>query len=165
MKAQAKTRSNGAATHGKKIATPRRGKKASGPTAVIHGLLDKYAAKDWMAFAALQRRRLIREVKTLGDEMLGKIAASPIFAQRDELIHEARHHLETILERLKSGSLVHRAMHSARETGSEILSFLNIPTQHELRALQKKLGKIETRVAALNDKRKSAAAEAASTAA
>lgn len=137
----------------KKSAPKAKGRKPAAPVAkakeVFHQLFDRYADSDWVTFANQQRANLVREVRTLGEEIISKIADSPIFAQREELIREARHHLDTILQRLNRSSLLSRAMDRARITSTEILSFLNIPSQGELKRLQKKLNQIESRLSDL----------------
>ncbi|MBI4237657.1 MAG: hypothetical protein HY696_04455 [Deltaproteobacteria bacterium] len=120
---------------------------------VISELLQKYGAKDWLTVASQQRSHLVREVRALGDEMITRISSTPIFAQREQLIHEARDHLDSILDKLNGWDLLSRAYHSAKETGSELLSFLNIPSQRELKKLQTRLHKIESRLATIRTDR------------
>lgn len=115
-------------------------------------LLDNSSARDWLAFASLQRGRLVREVRDLGEEIVSKIAHTPVFCQRDELIREARNHIDALLGHLNGGSLVNRALHKARQTQTELLSILNIPSQKDLAKLQKKLNQIEARLSTVGRK-------------
>lgn len=104
------------------------------------------AAEDWMAFASQQRTRLVRDVRGMCEEILGKISESPVFAHRDELVREMRTHLESMVNRLNAGTLLDRAIDSAKMRQHELLSFLNVPSQQELKQLQRKLNLIETRL-------------------
>lgn len=141
----------------------RNGAGKSKPSAMLAGagksaaaafgkLLDNSSARDWLAFASLQRGRLVREVRDLGEEIVSKIAHTPVFCQRDELIREARNHIDALLGHLHGGSLVNRALHKARQTQTELLSILNIPSQKELAKLQKKLNQIEARLGTMGRK-------------
>lgn len=120
---------------------------------MITELLQKYGAKDWITVASRQRAHLVREVRALGEEMITRISSTPIFAQREQLIHEARDHLESILDKLNGWGLLSRAYHTAKQTGSELLSFLNIPSQRELKKLQTRLHKIESRLSSIRAER------------
>lgn len=111
----------------------------------IDSFLDRYSGTDWMTFANRQRNTLIREIKNLSDEIIQKIADSPIFSQREDLIREARHHLEGVLHRVTTSSLLAKALDRARTPGG-ILSMLNIPSQQELKVLQHKLNRIEAQL-------------------
>ncbi len=119
-------------------------------------------AEDWMAFASLQRSRLVREVRGMCDEILEKVGESPIFAHRDEVIREMRQHLETLMHRLNAGALIDKAIDSAKLRQHDLLSFLNVPSQEELKQLQRKLNKIETRLNSLHHPRGSDNARAKS---
>ncbi|MBI2343857.1 MAG: hypothetical protein HYV02_05965 [Deltaproteobacteria bacterium] len=103
-------------------------------------------AEDWVAFASMQRARVLREVRDLCEEIVERIAAVPIFAHRDDLIKEARHCLDGLVQRLNTTVLIDKALDSARHTRKELLSLLSIPTQRELKTLQQKLNRIESRL-------------------
>lgn len=130
--------------------------KAGNAGAVVTDLLEKCAASDWMAFATQQRSKLVSDVKSLGEEIVSKIAATPIFSNRDELIREARLHMEALLGQLNGGSFFDKAIDTARQKQGELLSFLNIPSHKELTTLQRKLNKIEARVEQLDKTRRRA---------
>lgn len=115
------------------------------------------AAEDWMAFASQQRTRLVREVRGMCEEILEKISESPVFAHRDELVREMRAHLESMVNRLNAGTLLDRAIDSAKMRQHELLSFLNVPSQQELKQLQRKLNLIETRLNTIRRTKKGAA--------
>ena len=141
----------------KRATNSRKPKKKAAPRKspdLLEQLFDKSAAQDWLSFASMQRSRLIREVRDLGEEIVERIADSPVFSQREEMIHDVRAQLETIFDRLNTGDLLHRALDTARMTRTEIMSFLSIPTQKELTKLQRKLNKIETRLVTLNKLKK-----------
>ena len=122
--------------------------------------------QDWLTFATMQRSKVVREVKELGEQIIARISESGVFVQREELIKEARHHLESLLGRLNAGSIVDSAIQAARikarNTRTEILSFLNIPSHRELSKLQRKLNQIETRLGKLPKDAKSAPSKSAS---
>lgn len=113
---------------------------------LLTGWLDRHGAGDWLTIAAKQRATLVREVRHLGDEIVERISTTPIFQHREQLIREARGHVESILDNINASSLVSRAIDKAKESGSELLSFLNVPTQSELRKLQLRLNQIETKL-------------------
>lgn len=138
----------------KRRTAAKRTRKAKTPASVFDKFLDKSAARDWLAFASMQRARLIREVRSLSEEIVSKIADAPIFANREELIRETRSQMESMIDRLNAGELLHRAIDKAKMTQHEILSFLNIPSEKELTKLQKKLNKIEARLSEIRKPRK-----------
>lgn len=113
---------------------------------MLTGWLDRHGAGDWLTIAAKQRASLVREVRQLGDEIIERISTTPIFQHRERLIRDARTHVESILDNINSSSLISRAIDKAKESGSEILSFLNVPTQSELRKLQLRLNQIESKL-------------------
>lgn len=115
------------------------------------------AAEDWMSFASQQRTRLVREVRGMCEEILEKISGSPVFAHRDELVREMRAQLESVVNRLNAGTLLDRAIDSAKMRQHELLSFLNVPSQQELKQLQRKLNLIETRLNTIRRTKKGAA--------
>lgn len=108
--------------------------------------LNKLPAQDWFDFASQQRGRLIKEINHLSGEILNRIAESNIFSNRDDIINDARDHLDSIVSRLNQSELLSKVIHAARGTKNEILSFLNIPSSKELSSLQKRLNQLEKRI-------------------
>lgn len=117
-----------------------------------HGV--KRSIEDWLAFASLQRTRVVREVRALCEEIVEKIAGSPVFAHREELVQEARHNLEALITRLNAGTLLDKAIDSAKMRTDDLLSFFNVPSQRELKQLQRKLNQIESRLNAMRQAEK-----------
>lgn len=113
---------------------------------MLDTLIDKYAGSDWLSFANRQRNALSRDIRALSEEIVHKIATSPIFAQRDELLREVRGTLDALMHRINSTSLIAKAIDCVKNTPSDILSLLNIPNHLELKSLQKKLNRIETQL-------------------
>lgn len=120
---------------------------------VFDQVVAKYGADDWLSFASQQRARLIREVKGLGDEIVDRIAETPVFAHREDMIQEARQCVDNLLQRLNGTSLLSRAIDSAKITRQDLLSFLNIPSHKELKQLQRKLHQMEARLSKIQGKR------------
>jgi len=118
------------------------GHEASG----LGDFLSKLPTQDWFDFASQQRHRLIREVNHLSAEIIGKISDSNIFSNRDEIVKEAKDHLDSIVSRLNQSELISRVIDAARGTKNEILSFLNIPSHKELTSLQRRLNQLEKKV-------------------
>lgn len=108
--------------------------------------LAKLPAQDWFDFASQQRTRLIREVNHLSTEILHRIGDSNIFSNRDEIVKEAKDHLDSIITRINRSELISRVINAARGTRNEILSFLNIPSPKELSSLQKRLNQLEKKM-------------------
>lgn len=109
-------------------------------------LLSKLPAQDWFDFASQQRTRLIREVNHLSSEILNRISDSNIFSNRDEIVKDAKEHLDSIVSHLNQSELISRVIDAARGTKNEILSFLNIPSHKELSSLQKRLHQLEKKI-------------------
>lgn len=108
--------------------------------------LSKLPTQDWFDFATQQRARLAKEVNHLSTEILNRIGESNILSNRDEILTEAKEHLETIMSRINRSELVSRVIDAARGTRNEILSFLNIPSSKELTTLQKRLHQLEKKM-------------------
>ncbi|PIR20778.1 MAG: hypothetical protein COV45_04270 [Deltaproteobacteria bacterium CG11_big_fil_rev_8_21_14_0_20_47_16] len=122
-------------------------KKSNGYAASgLGNFLSKLPAQDWFDFASQQRHRLIREVNHLSAEILNKISDSNIFSNHDEIVKDAKDHLDSIVSRLNQSELISRVIDAARGTKNEILSFLNIPSHKELSSLQKRLNQLEKKV-------------------
>lgn len=108
--------------------------------------LAKLPAQDWFDFASQQRSRLVREINHLSNEILNRISETHIFSNRDEILKEAKDHLDSIVSHLNRSELISRVIDAARGTKNEILSFLNIPSSKELSGLQKRLNMLEKKV-------------------
>lgn len=108
--------------------------------------LNKLPTQDWFDFASQQRARLAREVNHLSTEILNRIGESNILSNRDEILKEAKEHLETIMSRINRSELISRVIDAARGTRNEILTFLNIPSSKELTTLQKRLNQLEKKM-------------------
>ncbi len=121
------------------------------------------AAGDWLAFASLQRGRLVREVRSLCEEIVEKISETPVFAHREDLVREVRQQLDTLLHRINAGALIDKAIDSAKMKQHDILSFLNVPSQEELKSLQRKLNQIEARLNTLRTPRREGSSRSTST--
>lgn len=120
-------------------------RKAVGP-AKLGDWLAKLPTQDWFDFATQQRTRLAREVNHLSSEILNRISESQIFSNRDEILKEAKNHLDSILTHINHSELISKMMNAARGTRNEILSFLNIPSPKELSSLQKRLNQLEKKM-------------------
>ena len=133
----------------KKTRTPKKkhnGKSKAYSATGLGNLLSKLPTQDWFDFASQQRGRLIREVNHLSSEILSKIGDSNIFSNRDEIVKDAKDHLDSIISRLNQSELISRVIDAARGTKNEILSFLNIPSHKELSSLQRRLNQLEKKV-------------------
>lgn len=108
--------------------------------------LAKLPTQDWFDFATQQRTRLSREINHLSAEILHRISESNIFSNRDEIVKEAKEHLDSIITRINRSELISRVINAARGTRNEILSFLNIPSPKELSSLQKRLNQLEKKM-------------------
>lgn len=124
---------------------PHKARKAAGP-AKLGDWLAKLPTQDWFDFATQQRTRLAREVNHLSSEILNRISESQIFSNRDEILKEAKNHLDSILTHINHSELISKVMNAARGTRNEILSFLNIPSPKELSSLQKRLHQLEKKM-------------------
>ena len=98
--------------------------------------LSHFPAKEWAEVANAQKDKLVQEVEHLASEIMARISEAPIFDNREQLIHEARHHLETLIR-------------SVRRSKQYLLGFFNISTRNDLTKLERKLSKIEARVETL----------------
>lgn len=108
--------------------------------------LTKLPTQDWFDFASQQRTRLAKEVHHLSVEILNRIGESNILSNRDEILKDAKDHLESIVTRINRSELISRMIKAARGTRNEILSFLNIPSPKELSTLQKRLHQLEKKM-------------------
>jgi hypothetical protein len=108
--------------------------------------LSKLPTQDWFDFASQQRARLAKEVNHLSTEILNRISESNILSNRDDILKEAKQHLESIMSHINGSELVSRVIDAARGTRNEILSFLNIPSSKELTTLQKRLHQLEKKM-------------------
>lgn len=122
--------------------------KNTGKVAKLEDWLNKLPTQDWFDFATQQRARLAKEVHHLSAEILNRISESNILSNRDEILQEARDHLDSIMTRINRSELVSRVIDAARGTRNEILSFLNIPSSKELSTLQKRLHQLEKKMTA-----------------
>jgi hypothetical protein len=108
--------------------------------------LHKLPTQDWFDFASQQRARLAREVSHLSSEILSRISESNILNNRDDILKEAKEHLDSIMTRINRSELISRVVDAARGTRNEILSFLNIPSSRELSTLQRRLNQLEKKM-------------------
>lgn len=108
--------------------------------------LTKLPTQDWFDFATQQRARLAKEVNHLSTEILNRISESNILSNRDDILKDAKEHLESIMSRINRSELVSRVINAARGTRNEILSFLNIPSSRELSTLQRRLNQLEKKM-------------------
>ncbi len=108
--------------------------------------LAKLPTQDWFDFASQQRTRLVREINHLSTEILHRIGEANILSNRDEIVKEAKDHLDSIITRINRSELISRVIKAARGTRNEILTFLNIPSPKELSALQKRLNQLEKKM-------------------
>lgn len=115
----------------------------------FEGIKDTISSTDWMTFAHKKRVMLIKEISSLGEEMLEKIRCADILANRDQLVSETKKHIESIVSTIHKSRLLDRAMAKAKTTGKEILSFFNIPSSRELKDLQKRLVSLEKKLSSL----------------
>ncbi len=113
---------------------------------ILEDLFHKLPTQDWFDFASQQRARLAREVGHLSAEILNRISESNILSNRDDILKEAREHLDSIMTRINRSELISRVMDAARGTRNEILSFLNIPSSKELSSLQRRLNQLEKKM-------------------
>ena len=113
---------------------------------------EKFSTNDWLALANQKRDRLVKELYHLGEEMVEKIKAADILANRDQLIHDTKQHLESIVKKVNSSKLLDRAMATAKNTSEDILSFFNIPSSRELVQLQKRLASLEKKISHIKEK-------------
>ncbi|MBI4366880.1 MAG: hypothetical protein HY543_08695 [Deltaproteobacteria bacterium] len=90
--------------------------------------------QDWLEFAKTHKNKLVKEIEHLLHEIMAKIAESPILANREQLIHEARVQFDHLIRLIREGTI----------------GKLNIPTQHDLRALKRKMSQLETKVNTLD---------------
>ncbi len=64
----------------------------------------------------------------------------------EELIKGAKRNLSTVYDTVKQSPIMHQAKSLAHMGKSEIMSFLNIPSQSEVEELQRKINTLEQRV-------------------
>lgn len=112
----------------------------------LENWLNMLPTQDWFDFASQQRVRLIREVSHLSGEILNRISESNILSNREDILKEAKEHLDHIISRINRSELISKVIDAARGTKNEILSFLNIPSSKELSSLQKRLNQLEKKM-------------------
>jgi len=75
-----------------------------------------------------------------------KHTSGQLIPTSEELIKGAKLNLSTVYATVKRGPLVHKAKALAHMGKSELMSFLNIPSQTEVEELQRKINTLEQRV-------------------
>ena len=112
-------------------------------------ILSRVRKTDFYLKAQETREDVEREVRSLADDVLGKVAGlqiNPSHFTAKRLLKDGRKSLDALKKIVESSNILSKAKTQARETKNGILSALHIPTQHEVERLERKISGLEKKV-------------------